>query len=61
MGLVPLFLVFAVAAVLVALALSKSGAERSRGRFAATAVGTWVAMIIVAIVILTVATLIFGR
>lgn len=58
----PPLLVLAVVAVGVALTMrcSRSGSERD-GRFVATAAGVWLALIALALVVGTVATLIFGR
>ncbi|MGA7756946.1 MAG: hypothetical protein WCA57_03820 [Ilumatobacteraceae bacterium] len=58
----PLLLVLAIVAVGVALAMrsSRGGSERG-GRFVATAAGVWAALIMVVLIVVTVATLIFGR
>lgn len=58
----PLFLMLAVIAVIVALVfvVGKGGTGQGR-RFLGTAVLVWVALAALAIVALTVATLIFGR
>lgn len=53
---------FALVAVVVALALAARQGGSGRGkRLLGVAAGVWVAMIVLAVVLLTVATLIFGR
>jgi len=59
---VPLSLTFAVVAVVVALffAIRRGGAGRGKW-FLGSAAVVWVGMVVLAIVVLSVATLIFGR
>ena len=58
----PLFLAFAIIAVIAALVftLSQRGAGQGK-RFLGTAVAVWVALVVSAVIVLTVATLVFGR
>jgi hypothetical protein len=59
---VPLLLVLAIVAVGTALAISLNRSDTQRGsRFVVTAAGVWVALLVLALVVVTVATLIFGR
>jgi hypothetical protein len=59
---VPLFLLLGIVAVVVAIIFTagRGGADRAR-RFTGTAVAVWVGLVVLAIVGLTLATLIFGR
>lgn len=58
----PLFLSFAIIAVVVALFVISGRRSDGRGRrFVGTAAAVWVILAVMAIVALTVATLIFGR
>ena len=58
----PLFLLFAVIAVVVSMVFVVGRGGKGQGkRFLGTAVMVWVALLALAIVTLTVATLIFGR
>jgi hypothetical protein len=59
---VPLFLAFAIIAVVVALIFTLSQREAGQGkRFLGTAAAVWVALVVLAVIVLTVATSIFGR
>jgi len=57
-----LFLAFAIVAVVGALLLNSRRSAAGRGkRFVGTAAALWVAFVVLAVIVLTVATLIFGR
>ncbi len=58
----PLFFVFALIAVVAGLVFTASQREAGQGkRFVRTAAAAWVALVVLAVIVLTVATLIFGR
>ena len=58
----PLFLLLAVIAIVATLALrQRQAGEKDGARFFGTAAALWGGLIVLALVILTVGTLIFGR
>ena len=58
----PLSIVLAVVAVVVALVVAARRGGAGRGtRFVGTAAAVWIGLVVLAIVVVTVATLIFGR
>jgi len=58
----PLSILLAVVAIVVALAVTATrGTARSGSRFASGAVGVWIGLLILALAVWTIGTLIFGR